>query len=307
MAETLFYTYGPLIVWISLGFLARGFLPENLPRLLGRVLYWIGVPLQILALTRRTNFSDNLGVAPLVTISVFGVGLIVVWLFWRFFGSDYSQEPVTQGSFYLCALLGNTGFVGLAIAPYLVTPDAYSLVVFSSVTNNIIGTYGIGVFLASYFGRRSTNNWLNQLADVFKVPSLWAFVLAYFTHDLTFPPLVEDALQGSLWFVVPGALCLMGMRLSQIKNWESFRLAVIPSAIRVVVLPTLVFLGCWDLNNDQRLALVLMSGMPTAFAALILAEEYDLDRSLIPTSIVVSTLLLLLVIPAWLLLLPLMS
>ena len=175
MGETLFYTYAPLIVWISLGFVGRGFLPETLPRFLGRVLYWVGVPLQILALTRRTDFSDNLGVAPFVTLSVFGVGLIVVWLCWRFFGFIYSPQRVTQGSFYLCALLGNTGFVGLAFAPYLLPPEAYSLVVFYSVTNNIIGTYGIGVFLASYFGDHRENNWGSLLLDVLKVPSLWAF------------------------------------------------------------------------------------------------------------------------------------
>ena len=41
--------------------------------------------------------------------------------------------------------------------------------------------------------------------------------------------------------------------------------------------------------------------MPTAFAGLILAEEYDLDRELIAGSIVLTTAMLLLAIPLWLL------
>ncbi len=48
--------------------------------------------------------------------------------------------------------------------------------------------------------------------------------------------------------------------------------------------------------------MVLMSGMPSAFAGLILAEEYNLDRDLIASSIIISTVLLLLMLPLWVLL-----
>ena len=43
-----------------------------------------------------------------------------------------------------------------------------------------------------------------------------------------------------------------------------------------------------------------MSGMPTAFAGLILAEEYDLDRELTASSVALSTGALLITIPLWL-------
>lgn len=49
-------------------------------------------------------------------------------------------------------------------------------------------------------------------------------------------------------------------------------------------------------SAEFRLALVLMSGMPTAFAGLILAEEYELDRELIASSIVITSVM----IPFWL-------
>ena len=55
-----------------------------------------------------------------------------------------------------------------------------------------------------------------------------------------------------------------------------------------------------DLPAEARLALVLMSGMPTAFAGLILAEEYDLDRELTASSVALSTGALLITIPLWL-------
>jgi hypothetical protein len=73
--------------------------------------------------------------------------------------------------------------------------------------------------------------------------------------------------------------------------------------VKVVVMPGLVGIAATliGLSGDARLAMVLMAGVPTAFASLILAEEYDLDPDLAASSIVVSIGLLLLMIPVWLL------
>jgi malate permease and related proteins len=54
------------------------------------------------------------------------------------------------------------------------------------------------------------------------------------------------------------------------------------------------------ITGEPRLALVMMSGMPCAFAGLILAEEYDLDRDLAASTIALSTIGLLVMIPVWL-------
>jgi len=61
------------------------------------------------------------------------------------------QERSSQGSFVLSAMLGNTGFIGLAIAkrcckqiaPLLISEQALSLVVFYSISQNLVGTCGI--------------------------------------------------------------------------------------------------------------------------------------------------------------------
>ena len=49
------------------------------------------------------------------------------------------------GPFIIAAMLGNTGFVGLGILPTILEPSAFSWAVFFSLTQNIIGTYFIGV------------------------------------------------------------------------------------------------------------------------------------------------------------------
>jgi len=347
MADTLFDAYLPLVLWTGLGLIAFRFVPQALPRLLGRSLYWVGVPWQILALARQTDYAQTLELAPAVTIAALVLGLLLAWVSLQVYqrwlarspsaespqGSQREAVPMPllvmpadespialdtalpndltqtglnraqRGSFILAATIGNTGFVGLGLVPALIHPSALGWAVFYSVTHNIIGTYGIGVFLASYYGRsQQQNHWFVQLRDVLTVPSLWAFAIGSLTRSVALPELAEQVLHASLWFVIPGAFLLMGMRLSQLHGWKSIQLALLPTLLKMVILPITVGLGTTllGLSGDARLALVLMSGMPSAFAGLILAEEYELDRELIASSIALTTIALLFTIPLWL-------
>jgi malate permease and related proteins len=173
-----------------------------------------------------------------------------------------------------------------------------------SVTQNVIGTYGLGVLVSSYYGRQGTqgNSWWRQLKDLLSVPSLWGFALGSLTRAIPVPELVESGLHASIWVVIPGAFILMGIRLSQIQGWQSLKLALVPAIVKTIVMPTTVGIAItmMGMRGEPRLALVLMSGMPSAFAGLILSEEYNLDRNLVASSIIVSTLIFLGTIPIWL-------
>ncbi|PSB25066.1 AEC family transporter [Stenomitos frigidus] len=341
MADTLFDAYLPLVLWTGLGLITFRFIPQAFPRFLGRALYWVGVPWQILALARQTDYAQNIGLAPVVTIAGLILGLLLAWLSLQAYqrwlarlvhaplplpethglpnavtidslaatlpaeGATVGLSRSQRGSFILAATIGNTGFIGLGLVPALISQPYLGWAVFYSVTHNIVGTYGVGVFLASYYGRSQLqNHWSVQLRDVLSVPSLWAFAIGSLTRSVPLPDAIEQGLQASLWFVIPGAFLLMGMRLSQLQGWHSLQLAILPTLLKMLVLPLAIGLGTTllGLSGDARLALVLMAGMPSAFAGLILAEEYELDRELIASSIALSTIVLLFTIPLWLLL-----
>lgn len=334
MTDTLIQAYLPLLLWSGLGLLIFRILPDAFPRVLGRFLYWVGVPLEIGILARESEFAQQVGWVPIFAVGALAGGLLLSWLSLR--GLSYwlsrrqaisthperfelSLEPNStpvddqaawamrsrRGSFILSSMIGNTGFVGLAIAPVFVDEQALSWVVLYSVIHNVVGTYGLGVYIASYFGRTASlqAGWL-QIRDVLTVPSLWAFAVGYASRPISLNPVIETVLHRSIWVVIPMALLLMGMRVSQINGWKSLKLALLPMTLKIFVLPAMVGLIAVliGLPAYPRLALVLMSGMPTAFAGLILAEEYDLDRELIAGSVVLTTGMLLLTIPIWLVL-----
>jgi predicted permease len=309
MPDSLLHAYLPLFFWSGIGIVLCRFVPSSFPKLLGRSLYWVGVPLEIFALARQTNWVADVSLAPVLTVSAVLLGLGLAWLVvrWLLWVNDPTRphwcNRAHQGSFILASMLGNTGFVGLAVAPAFVSESYLSWLILYSVTQNVFGTYGIGVFLASYFGRPSeANHWWVQLRDVLTVPSLWAFITGSLTQPIALPELVETGLHSSVWVIIPMALLLMGIRLSQLRGWQSLQLGLLPSLLKSLVIPGLVGgLACLlQVPGDACLAIVLMAGMPTAFAGLILAEEYELDRELIASSIVLTSGLLIATVPLWL-------
>ncbi|MCU0535546.1 MAG: AEC family transporter [Hydrococcus sp. Prado102] len=308
-------------------------MPRFFPQLLGKSLYWIGVPLQILVLGHQSDFSNAVWLPSAITVAVLLLGWGLAVLYWRTEQEVFEDELVTvsgrtpketqrqfpwianllpqfqsryhssQGSFILASMLGNTGFIGLAVVPALVSKTYWSWIVLYGLTHNILGSYGLGTILASHFsssGRK--HEWWMPLRNVLCVPALWAFVIGWLSQDFQFPIILERGLNASVLLVVPAAFMLIGMQLSQLQCFQNLDRAIAPTILKIVVLPGLTGLACslFGIQGDARLVLTIMSGMPTAFANAILAEEYNLDRTIAASSIFLSTVMLPLTIPLWL-------
>ena len=333
------WTIANSVFWTSLGILLFRcqLVPAHLPRLLGRSLYWIGVPLQVWMLARRSDFDEAIWIPPLVTIIVLFLGLILalsilqkwkqlkyayenksiqfswlndlIYIFSglplpvKFFQKLIPSNRKAKGSFVLASMLGNTGFIGLAIIPNFIDRHYWSWIVLYGVTHNLLGSYGLGAIVANYFSQsKTTSQRAIQLRDFLKVPSLWAFAVGYLTRNLSFPDSVEMMAKYGILIVVPSAFLLIGMQLGKLQVVKTLKTAIIPTSLKTLILPGLVAVGLTLLGveGDGRLALVLMSGMPTAFANVILAEEYNLDRQIAAGTILLSTTILPLILPFWL-------
>jgi malate permease and related proteins len=328
MIETLINAYTPLLIWTGLGLLLSRFVPDICPKIIGQMLYWVGVPLQLYVLARQTQSNDG-GLIALIAVGVLILGFILALLTWNLYiisnkrfnvlnsiainevlATDEfdtkiltkNDDKATLGSFILAVMLGNTGFIGLPLAEILTHSLHSDWAILFSVTSNVVGTYGIAVIIASYFGQTDdNNNWLIQLRDVITVPSLWAFFIGWNTRQWQFPSQVELILDQAVWVVVAFALVLVGLRLGKIKQWSSLQLASISTFLKVFLVPIIVGLSgtFFGLDGDERLVLVLMSGTPTGLAVLILAEVYNLDKDLLASTVALTFVGLLLVLPLW--------
>lgn len=328
------------MLWMLFGIVAYrgGIVNANIAKLLGRILYWLGVPLQIFFLARQSSFEQIVWLPPIVTVIVLLSGLTIALLVLRLFKysltSDRFQDKLAiqpnsslvvrssflissliqpdsivsstkfgAGSFILASILGDTGFIGLALIPPLIDRSYWSWVVLYGVTHNILGSYGLGVTIANYYSYSKKNDsWLSKLQKLLVLPSLWAFAYGCTSQNLPFPQPIETAISKAVLLVVPGAFILIGMQVGKLQHWQNLQTGIFPAIIKMLILPGIT--GLWltflGMEGDSRLVLVLMSSMPTAFASIILAEAYNLDRQIAASSVLISTLFLPIILFLWL-------
>lgn len=330
------------LFWTSLGFAASHWMPTSTPKRLGKALFWVGVPLQVFALARKSDFGISPWFPVGSVLAVLTLGLVVAvvcirvlrkvgqyWLaalalrsskqemilvtshsvlrqlralLYEWCCQKWIHQRPTQGSFILSSMLGNTMFIGMAIAPSLIHPNYLGWIVVFGIVHYLLGSYGVGVILASHYGHNSQDKgFVAYLLHLLKVPALWAFALGCFSQPLGLGSWVDAVLLASLKIGVPAVFFLFGLQLRTMKMAQNLSSAIVPASIRMLVIPCLAGIGLtlFGISGDARLSLVLMTGMPTNSANLILAEEYQLDPQLAAGSILVSTMLLPIMLPLW--------
>ncbi len=309
---------GVLVGWV----LGR-YLPKTVPAFIGHFLFWIGVPVSIITFLRRADLSGAIWIAPVAAwvAILLGAGLASAWMQGRWgisqangkgslragdlpktYNSNFWSKP-SQGSFLLASMVGNTGYLGFPITLTLVGEKYFGWALFYDMLGTTIGAYGLGVLLAARFGKGEQSHW--QLVRVMlQNPALWSLGFGLGFRQIPLPDLAERGLQGFAWGAIALSLVLIGMRLSQLDSWGRLRQVSVSLGIKMLFVPFFLGLGLFllGITGAPQLVIVLQMAMPPAFATLVLAEVYDLDRDLSVTALAVGSSSLLLTLPIWLLL-----
>ncbi len=215
--------------------------------------------------------------------------------------AQHPWSKPTQGSFLISTMFGNTGYLGYPVTLAIVGPQYFAWAIFYDTLGSTLGAYGLGVVLAARFGMGKTHIKQLLLALV-KNPALWGFVAGVSLHEVTFPTVVESGLRGFAWSTITLALLLLGMRLSQIRSWNGVRRASVGLTIKMLIIPLILglLLSSIGLTGAPQLVIVLQMAMPPAFATLVIAEAYNLDRMFTVTSLAIGTTGFLFTLPLWL-------
>ena len=299
--------YQWLIGGVLLGWILRRFLPPFVPVWIGKFLFWIGVPIGIFVFLRQADLSGGIWLAPVVAwiAIISGGSLAWVWMSRKRRLSPVNENSwsrPTQGSFILSAMVGNTGYIGFPVILSLVGPQYFGWAVFYDGLGSAIGAYGLGVLLAARFGLE-TQNPLALMTVMLKNPALWSLGFTLLSRDVPLPDQVEQILQFIAWGIIGLSLILMGMRLSQLSSWRYFRQASVSLSIKMLIVPLVLgtILSILGVEGSPLLVMVLLMATPPAFATLVLAEAFNLDRELTVTTLAVGSVVLLVTLPFWLL------
>jgi predicted permease len=315
-------------------FFKNGELSLAIPNYLGKFLFWFGVPLGVINFVHKANLSGGIWLSPIVAWCAVLLGIFLSWLWVQTLVPKPSLP--FQTSFTLVSTVGNTSYIGFPIILLLpqLGPDYFGWAILYDLFGTFLAAYGLGTILASRslltnrdkitsfsIGSPALSmnqktvmdhtkssllqiiHWLkNNLVILVKNPTLIAFIIGLSLRPVLFPPWLDISLGWFAWSVIMLSLILMGMRLQQLDSWGSIKIAFSAVSIKMLLVPLVIamVLTTVGLSGPPRLVLVLQSSMPSAFASLILAEAYDLDRDLVVTCLGLSSLMLFFTLPFWL-------
>lgn len=288
---------------VLVGFILGRKLPVTVPTRLGLFLFWVGVPISIVSFLRQSSLLGQIWIAPAFAYLAILLGAFLAWLAIKvqaYFKNTVPQPP-TQASLILAAMLGNTGYLGFPITLAMVGKEHFAWALFYDLLGSFPGIYGLGVLLAARFGGGVQNHWQTARAMLIN-PALWGFGFGLLFRQVTIPTVVEFGLEKFAWSSVALSLVLIGMRLALLKSWRSLPQVGMSLGIKMLLVPLILgsMLPLFGITGAIAKVIVLQMAMPPAFATLVIAEAFNLDRDLAVTALAAGTILLLVTLPLWL-------
>jgi predicted permease len=301
MLDNLLPLYLKLTAGVILGWYLGKILPNKTPVMIGTFLFWVGIPISIIAFLRGAELTGTIWVAPMFAWIAIFLGAIASFAFLKI--QKIKSTRPSQGSFLLSSMIGNTGYLGYPISLAVAGEKYFAYALFYDILGSMLGAYSLGVLLAAYFGKESESK-LKLIIAMFQNPTLWALGFGLIFRNYPLPQILDRSLNFFAWGMIAIALTLIGMRLSQIKSWSKINFVSVSLAIKMLLIPLIigVLIGLFGITDKPQLVIVLQTAMPPAFATLVIAEAFNLDRELTVTSLALGSILILITIPIWLLL-----
>ena len=280
---------------------------RRIPAFLAQFLLRIGIPIGIANFVRSTELSASAWIAPITASLAIALGLVFSAYI---LGPKRSILAGTRRSFQLSSYVGNTSFIGFPVVLLLpqLGPSYFGVAVLYDICGTVLGGYGLGAWIATRGDKSDTSSsWRSAMVKttqlLYKNPSLLAFVAGLLLKSVELPETITTILSVIAWGSIMLALLTMGMRIEQLSGSGSFQLPLKAALIKMVVVPLIIgaLLTATGFAGPERLILVLQSGMPCAFATLVLAENFNLDRAFTVQTLIISNLILLFTLPIWVL------
>ena len=280
---------------------------RRIPAFLAQFLLRIGIPIGIANFVRSTELSASAWIAPITASLAIALGLVFSAYI---LGPKRSILAGTRRSFQLSSYVGNTSFIGFPVVLLLpqLGPSYFGVAVLYDICGTVLGGYGLGAWIATRGDKSDTSSsWRSAMVKttqlLYKNPSLLAFGAGLLLKLVELPETVNTILSVIAWGSIMLALLTMGMRIQQLSGSGSFQLPLKAVLIKMVAVPLFIgaLLTATGFAGPERLILVLQAGMPCAFATLVLAENFNLDRAFTVQTLIISNLILLLTLPIWVL------
>ncbi len=276
----------PILLISGAGFLLGKTLSID-SRSLGRVVFYVFSPILVFNLILHTELDSS---EILITMAFSGAICLLIGILALAFGRLLRLDRAMLMAVILTAAFGNTGNYGLPLVSFAFGKNALAYATLYFVTNSILfNTFGVLIASLGHMDVKAA------LLGLFKVPTMYAVILAAFLNRLHFAipvPLartVDMAANGS----IPLMILLLGLELSRVEWSHNLRAVGLSTALRLLAAPAagILLAGLFGLPLPAWQGNITQTAMPAAVTTTVLATEYGLDSSLVTATVFIGTLL----------------
>jgi predicted permease len=277
----------PAFIAVGLGYvLDRKF--DLDAKTISRTCFYVLSPcLVFTSLIRSSVSGEEFGRIILFEVSVTAILLAITCGMARLARLTRQQES----AFLLSVLFVNAGNYGLSVNLFAFGEEAMARAILFFVGSTVL-VNTLGIFLAS----RGRANVKMALLNVFKVPMVYAVILAFVVRALPWPVTEMSWFKGLDMVgraAVPVLLLLLGIQLARNSLGRDLKRVSVATFLRLGLAPLLGLLlaTVTGLTGDARRASVLEASMPTAVTSVILSLEFDVLPEFVTGAVFLSTLL----------------
>ncbi len=221
---------------------------------------------------------------------------LVGWLAARWF-----FEPSRRTAVHACITYGNYGWMGLGVMTALLGAGGTQRVVYFFLLWWPV-FYGLGLPIGLiHVGRQKGGVPLGRTIAIAAPPILCsALGLAANLGSVHVPSIVEHTLRPFGEMTVPLILLSVGMMLDVRRLGSAMRPAILVTAVTLLVGPLIAWgIAALLARDTASYQTIIMEGaMPVATLTPVLEENFAMDKDLVSTAVVLSTLVSLVTIPA---------
>ena len=267
-------------------------LPENLGGALIQFVYYVAIPALLFVVIAQEQIESLLNWP---FIAAYG-GVVTVLFLLILLGSIFWRKMALASATMLATICvgSNTAIIGL---PLLHSLFGHKIIVLSAITNVIVvALFLVQVLLLEAAEAKdpdSDGSALVHIKNTVLNPVILSVLLgvAYAITPLSLPKLVTDYMELLGAALTPCALFAIGMSIKPDAVLKSGAMIVFASAVKLLILPLLVFAAARIIGLDPLLTIVAVvaAAVPTAKSEFIFAKQYHQSEELVAGTVSLTT------------------
>lgn len=273
------------LVGIGVALRLTGLLKREDVRVVNALIVYVALPALIFGAIWPAALTWELARVAGIAWGVTLAGLAAAWLAARVL----KLPPAVAGSFILVSALGNTAYIGYALATTVLGPGTLPRAVFYDIFGTVAALLTAGIVVAANYGDHQEGR-VNPLREFLTFPAVIALLLALLLKPVPIPAAVMAWLDVPAKMTVPLVMISVGLSLEWSAARERTSALATAAGLKLLLLPAVAAGIALALGDGGSLRLVAMqASMPSMMLTLVIGERFRLDTRFMAAAILVST------------------